>query len=138
MFTTAQIDSFLKQHNLHSFTSRLTWNLKTFSHKIVHSTNTPKILKSWLKPVTSTNSSYNLRSNNSTSFKVTYSHSKFGDLNFKNIASKYLNSINFLQFSTSFKAFSKQLTREIPVLLANLSRLLPKLNICTEYYFFLK
>ena len=136
-FSTPEIDMFLKQYNLSSSVSRVIWSLTMLVHKLNYSNNSPKILKSWISPVQNDNLNYNLRSNKSRNFQSFFSRSRFGDLNFKNIMSKFLNSINFLSFSTRFQTFSSQLSSNIIFFVSNLASVLPKLNINLEYYVFL-
>ena len=101
------------------------------------SLNSPLLLRSWLTPSTVHNEHHDTRSNNKTVFVLERTHTKFGDLSFKNSFGKFLNHIDYAKFSMPFADFKKDLlSGNLCVYMNVLLKIIPKFNINIDFYFF--
>ena len=76
---------------------------------MVHGFNAPKQINDWLKTA-ELNRQHELRSNAKMLINCDRSNSKFGDLRFKNIFSKFLNKINFYNLDKNIIKFRSELS----------------------------
>jgi hypothetical protein len=128
----------LKEHNLFSFHHRLVFRLISFIHKILFNFNSPVQLKSWLVINVNKELGVSLRSNDTQSFCVPKTKSKFGDMTFKNFFSRFLNKLNFSLFTHNFEKFkqdrldNKEIYNDLNILL----KYFPKFNCDLNFFYF--
>ena len=99
--------------------------------------NPPLILKQYLQSNNS-NLCYDLRSNNINYFISDKIFTKYGELTLKNFYSKFLNTVNFMEFNRNFQACNHDRLFN-HVIYADLSKLIktfPKFNCNIDFYFF--
>lgn len=91
-FSNSQVKAALKPLNLTSLTTRVFIRTSFFLTKILNYTPTPlELNKSFsLRPQ---NNNYNLRSNKAIVFACNRARTKFGDLTFGNLFSRYINTL---------------------------------------------
>ena len=131
------INKKLKCFNLFSFHHRLVYRISLFINRIMSSLNSQLLLRSWLTPSTVHNEHHDTRSNNKTVFVLERTHTKFGDLSFKNSFGRFLNNIDYAKFSMPFAEFKKDLLcGNLCVYMNVLLKLIPKFNINIDFYFF--
>jgi len=90
--TNTQVNARLKDLNIMSYTSRIFLRTSFFSFKSLKNDLSPLNLKQQFC-LKEKNHLYNLRSNTIDNFKISKVNSKYGDLIFGNLFSKFLNNI---------------------------------------------
>ena len=132
-----QITESLKEHNFFSFHHRLVVRMMLFLHKILFLNNSPKQLKAWLPINNDQRLGVSLRSNDKKHFIIEKTFTKFGDLTFSNVFTRFLNSINFNDFDACLCKFksARLLNKTFYSDLNSLFKLFPKFNCDLNFYF---
>ena len=104
-----EINRFLEGYGLQAFQYRVISRSLSFLNKLACDQNAPIGLKSEITRIIRVNDNYELRSNNKLVLEPIVVRSKFGDLIFKNICSKIVNKLNYIDFYGDQKMFKSQL-----------------------------
>ena len=133
------INGDFKKDNLFSFQYRIVYRLSMFTNNVMFNKNSPTVLKQWLIPSTLVHQFHNTRSNNTISFVLDRTYTKFGDLTYKNMFCKWLNSLDYRNFMLSTVDFKVHLLSGVLKLYFNkLISLFSKFDSSLDFYFYRK